>query len=45
MWVIKEGLSAGDVIVAEGTMKVRPGMVVKPKPYVARNKLPETYAT
>ena len=35
MWVIKEGLKAGDVIVAEGTIKVRPGMVVKPKPYVA----------
>ena len=35
MWVIKEGLTAGDVIVAEGTIKVRPGMVVKQKPYVA----------
>jgi membrane fusion protein (multidrug efflux system) len=37
MWVIKEGLSAGDVIVAEGTIKVRPGMVVKPKAFVAAN--------
>jgi RND family efflux transporter MFP subunit len=37
MWVIKEGLAAGDVIVAEGTMKVRPGMVVKPTAYVAGN--------
>ena len=35
LWVITEGLSAGEVIVAEGTMKVRPGMVVKPKPFVA----------
>ncbi|HEU0251639.1 MAG TPA: efflux RND transporter periplasmic adaptor subunit [Pyrinomonadaceae bacterium] len=37
MWVIKEGLAAGDVIVAEGTMKVRPGMPVKPVEYVAAN--------
>lgn len=35
MWVIEEGLAPGDVIVAEGTMKVRPGMVVKPIPFVA----------
>ena len=33
MWVIKEGLSAGETVVAEGTMKVRPGMVVKPQTY------------
>lgn len=32
MWVIKEGLSAGETVVTEGTIKVRPGMVVKPKP-------------
>ena len=37
MWVIKEGLSAGETVVAEGTMKVRPGMVVKPTAYVAAN--------
>ena len=37
MWVITEGLKAGEVIVAEGTIKVRPGMVVKPAPYVAAN--------
>jgi len=35
MWVITEGLSVGEVIVAEGTMKVRPGMIVKPKAFVA----------
>jgi RND family efflux transporter MFP subunit len=35
MWVISEGLAASDTIVAEGTIKVRPGMVVKPKPFVA----------
>ena len=37
MWVITEGVSPAEVIVAEGTIKVRPGMVVKPKPFVAAN--------
>lgn len=34
-WVVEEGLNAGDSIVAEGTLKVRPGMTVSPKPFVA----------
>lgn len=34
MWIIHEGLSRGDRVVAEGTQKVRPGMVVSPKPFV-----------
>jgi len=33
MWMITDGLKPGDVIVAEGTIKVRPGMVVKPVPF------------
>ena len=37
MWVITEGLMPGEVIVAEGTIKVRPGIVVKTAPYVAAN--------
>jgi membrane fusion protein (multidrug efflux system) len=37
MWVITEGLKPGETIVAEGTIKVRPGMVVKPTAYVATN--------
>ena len=37
MWVITEGLKPGETVVAEGTIKVRPGMVVKPAPYVAAN--------
>ena len=37
MWVISEGLKPGETIVAEGTIKVRPGMVVKPTAYVATN--------
>ena len=35
LWVINEGLKAGDSVVAEGTQKVREGMQVKPKPYQA----------
>lgn len=37
MWVITDGLNAGETVVAEGTMKVRPGMAVKPVAYVAAN--------
>lgn len=35
MWVITDGLKPGETIVAEGTIKVRPGMVVKPTPFTA----------
>ena len=37
-WVISEGLKAGERVVAEGVQKVRPGMVVSPKPFVAQAK-------
>lgn len=37
MWVITDGLKPGELIVAEGTLKVRPGMLVKPKPFVAKD--------
>jgi membrane fusion protein (multidrug efflux system) len=37
MWLITEGLHAGETVVAEGTMKVRPGVVVKPVAFVAAN--------
>ncbi|HJS23008.1 MAG TPA: efflux RND transporter periplasmic adaptor subunit, partial [Pyrinomonadaceae bacterium] len=33
MWVITEGLKPGETVVAEGTIKVRPGIVVKPVPF------------
>jgi membrane fusion protein (multidrug efflux system) len=33
MWIIDEGLKPGESVVAEGTQKVRQGMVVNPKPY------------
>ena len=32
LWVIEEGLQAGERVVAEGTQKVRPDAVVNPKP-------------
>ena len=35
LWVVEEGLQAGESIVAEGTLKVRPGMTVSPKPFIA----------
>ncbi len=34
LWVIDEGLKAGERVIAEGTQKVREGMVVSPKPFV-----------
>jgi RND family efflux transporter MFP subunit len=37
-WVIAEGLKAGDRVVAQGVQKVRPGMTVNPKPFVAGTK-------
>jgi membrane fusion protein (multidrug efflux system) len=35
-WIIKKGLKKGEQVIVEGTQKVRPGVVVKPKPYSAR---------
>jgi RND family efflux transporter MFP subunit len=33
MWIVEDGLKPGEVVVAEGTQKVRPGMTVEPKPF------------
>ena len=33
LWVIEEGLTAGDKVVAEGIQKVRDGLVIIPKPF------------
>jgi len=38
LWVVEDGLKAGDQVVAEGTQKVRDGMQVNPKPYQAETK-------
>jgi len=34
-WVVSDGLKPGERVVAEGVQKVRPGMLVNPKPYAA----------
>jgi len=35
MWIINQGLKLGERVVAEGTSRVRDGMVVTPKPYTS----------
>jgi RND family efflux transporter MFP subunit len=35
MWIIEEGLEQGERVIVEGVQKVRPGTLVKPRPYVA----------
>ncbi len=32
-WIIQSGLKPGDRVVVEGQMRIRPGMVVKPRPW------------
>jgi len=32
-WIIDEGLKPGETVVAEGTQKVKPGIMVNPKPF------------
>jgi hypothetical protein len=39
MWIVEEGLKSGEVIVAEGALKIRPGMVVDPKPFTGNPEL------
>jgi membrane fusion protein, multidrug efflux system len=38
LWVINEGLQAGEKVVAEGTQKVREGVTVSPKPFSGEAK-------
>jgi membrane fusion protein (multidrug efflux system) len=33
MWIVAEGLKAGERVIAEGTQKVKEGIVVNPKPF------------
>src|SRR5262245_39200313 len=35
MWVIEDGLKPGETVVAEGVQRVRPNVVVNPKPFVS----------
>ena len=32
-WIVTQGLKAGDRVIVEGLLRVRPGMAVNPKPY------------
>jgi membrane fusion protein (multidrug efflux system) len=34
-WIVTQGLKAGDRVIVEGQLKVRPGMTVRPQPYPA----------
>ena len=34
-WIVTQGLRAGDRVIVEGLLRVRPGMAVNPKPYRA----------
>src|SRR4029453_16283909 len=43
MWIIDDGLKPGERVVAEGTQKVRPDMVVNPKLFVAPSPTPAQY--
>jgi membrane fusion protein (multidrug efflux system) len=36
LWIVVDGLKQGEAVVAEGTQKVRPGVVVNPLPYVQK---------
>jgi membrane fusion protein (multidrug efflux system) len=37
-WIISDGLKRGEVVVAEGVQKMRPGLHVNPKPFAAETK-------
>lgn len=39
-WIIEEGLQPGESVIAEGTQKVRPGVIVNPRPYIAPSPTP-----
>ncbi len=41
-WIIQSGLKPGDQVVVEGLMRVRPGMVVKPRPWHDSGGTPAT---
>ena len=37
-WIVADGLKPGERVIVEGVQKVRPGMQVKPKPFLAEGK-------
>ena len=40
MWVIEDGLKPGETVIAEGLQRVRPNIVVNPKPFVSPQPKP-----
>ncbi|MGA3173508.1 MAG: efflux RND transporter periplasmic adaptor subunit [Syntrophorhabdales bacterium] len=40
LWVVEQGLKAGEQVIAEGLQKVRQGSVVIPKPFILRQQEP-----
>ena len=36
LWIVNEGLKAGQRVIADGAMKVGPGLQVSPKPFVEK---------
>jgi membrane fusion protein (multidrug efflux system) len=38
MWVIEDGLKAGESVVVEGQQNLRPGTQVQPKPFKSTNE-------
>jgi membrane fusion protein, multidrug efflux system len=45
LWIIKEGLAAGERVVAEGLQKVKEGMKVNPRPFAAQGSPTAQQAT
>jgi multidrug efflux pump subunit AcrA (membrane-fusion protein) len=41
LWIIEDGLQPGERVIAEGTQKVRPDMVVNPKPFTSASPVAE----
>jgi RND family efflux transporter MFP subunit len=41
MWIIEDGLQAGERVIAEGIQRVRPDMVVNPKPFASASPIAE----
>ena len=37
MWIVDDGLKAGETVVVEGIQRVRPGVLVNPKPYTNKD--------
>jgi RND family efflux transporter MFP subunit len=45
MWIIESGLKPGERVVVEGIQRIKPNLVVNPKPFVAPSPAPATTQT